>query len=245
MSIRSNRLKEDPREGNDHDEFLDEDWIRVEDSFDELSLHPTDIQSSFELTSNGSFLFNNVSQSVKREQLGKLEILHVLGKGRFGEVYKVRDKETGEFHAVKKIIVDKKTNRKHFVNEILSLRDCLENQNVINYVDVFSYSNECAVGLVLQLMDIGSLEDLLSTTTHIQWNKDESTLAHISKECLRGLAFLHDRQLVHRDVKSSNILINKQGQIKLSDLGLCRKIERSAKALTSFCGTYQFMSPER
>jgi len=236
---------------NHKQQFSEEDWIQVEDSFDtissldRLSLVNVDNQSSFELTTNGSFLFQKLPGTVKREQQGRLEILKVLGKGRFGEVYKARDTESGELHAVKKIAVDDRTSRHHFVNEIQSLKHCLENQNIINYLGVFSYSNECAVGLVLELMDIGSLQDLLHRTTGIPWNKDESILAYISRECLRGLEFLHVRQLIHRDIKTSNILINSQVQIKLSDLGLCRRMETTINKALTFCGTLQYMSPER
>ncbi|GBG34827.1 Protein kinase, putative [Hondaea fermentalgiana] len=73
---------------------------------------------------------------------------------------------------------------------------------------------------------------------------DELMLALISRSVLRALAYLHEQNFVHLDIKPANVLINSRSQVKLADFGLSKQLEKDSMANT-FAGTMKYMSPER
>jgi len=74
---------------------------------------------------------------------------------------------------------------------------------------------------------------------------NESVLANISYQVLKGLKFLHDQKQMHRDIKPANLLINHHGHVKVSDFGIVRDVEYTNEQVDTFTGTYFYMSPER
>lgn len=90
---------------------------------------------------------------------------------------------------------------------------------------------------------MGSLDNLLSITKKISG----SLLSKIAKQVLKGLEFLHQHKIIHRDVKPSNILINCKGEVKLCDFGTATYQKNCSPFgnFTSCKGTYLYMSPER
>lgn len=97
--------------------------------------------------------------------------------------------------------------------------------------------------ILLEYMDRGSLDDIVSKTGPIS----ETILAKIAEQVLRGLEFLHNHKIIHRDIKSSNILLNSHGEVKLCDLGTASYQDNCSPVgnFTSCKGTYFYMSPER
>ena len=70
-------------------------------------------------------------------------------------------------------------------------------------------------------------------------------MADIAVQMLGGLAYLHGYRHVHRDVKPANVLINRQGRVKLTDFGISRQVDAQEQLMQTFVGTYPYMSPER
>jgi len=93
----------------------------------------------------------------------------------------------------------------------------------------------------VEYMDGGSLQDILDRGRCA----DESVLVNIAFQVLKGLAFLHERRQIHRDLKPGNLLIDHLGRVKLSDFGIARELDASWNGADTFVGTYTFMSPER
>ena len=90
---------------------------------------------------------------------------------------------------------------------------------ILNFYDAFVNTETGTLSLVLEYMDAGSLQDLVDAGASM----DESVLANIAYRVICGLAFLHAHKLLHRDVKPSNLLINRRGEVKISDFGIaCR-----------------------
>jgi serine/threonine protein kinase len=72
----------------------------------------------------------------------------------------------------------------------------------------------------------------------------ESIIAYLLREILKGLAYLHRRQRIHRDLKSDNILLSMEGQVKIGDLGYCVQLSDQNPNRQTFAGTLLWMAPE-
>ncbi|NXE99908.1 PAK3 kinase, partial [Menura novaehollandiae] len=102
-----------------------------------------------------------------------------------------------------------------------------------------SYVVDEQLWLVMEYMDGGTLNDVISKTY-----MSEDEIAVVSRECLQGLDFLHSNQVIHRDVKSYNILIRTDGSVKLADFGLSAQLTPEERQRSSVIGTSWWMAPE-
>ncbi|NXO72908.1 PAK3 kinase, partial [Phainopepla nitens] len=93
--------------------------------------------------------------------------------------------------------------------------------------------------LVMEYMDGGTLQDIVRQT-----HMAEGEMAAVSRECLQGLDFLHSNRLIHRDLKSSNILLGMDGSVKLASFGLCAQLSPEQEQCSSMVGTAHWMAPE-
>ncbi|KAM4754824.1 serine/threonine-protein kinase PAK 3-like isoform 1-T1 [Cyanocitta cristata] len=93
--------------------------------------------------------------------------------------------------------------------------------------------------LVMEYMDGGTLQDIVRQT-----RMAEGEMAAVSRECLQGLDFLHSNRVIHRDLKSSNILLATDGSVKLADFGLCAQLSPGQEQCSSMVGTAHWMAPE-
>ncbi|XP_062369873.1 serine/threonine-protein kinase PAK 3-like [Cinclus cinclus] len=162
--------------------------------------------------------------------------LEIIGKGGFGTVCTAVETATGEEVAIKKISLLQVKSNELCVNEIQVMRDN-KNANVVNYVDSYLVHEE--LWLVMEYMDGGSLHDVIR---EIQMAEGE--IAAVSRECLQGLDFLHCKQVVHRDIKSHNILLGLDGSVKLADFGLAAQLTAEQSKRRSAVGTTYWMAPE-
>ncbi|XP_031953965.1 uncharacterized protein LOC116439021 isoform X1 [Corvus moneduloides] len=101
-------------------------------------------------------------------------------------------------------------NGERAVNEILVLKD-KKNPNIVSSLDSFLVDED--LWLVMEYMDGGTLQDIVRQT-----RMAEGEMAAVSRECLQGLDFLHSNRVIHRDLKSSNILLATDGSVKLGSL---------------------------
>ncbi|XP_062369906.1 serine/threonine-protein kinase PAK 3-like [Cinclus cinclus] len=162
--------------------------------------------------------------------------LEIIGKGGFGTVCTAVETATGEEVAIKKISLLQVKSNELCVNEIQVMRDN-KNANVVNYVDSYLLHEE--LWLVMEYMDGGSLHDVIR---EIQMAEGE--IAAVSRECLQGLDFLHCKQVIHRDIKSHNILLGLDGSVKLADFGLAAQLTAEQSKRRSAVGTTYWMAPE-
>ncbi|XP_032931976.1 serine/threonine-protein kinase PAK 1-like isoform X6 [Catharus ustulatus] len=112
-----------------------------------------------------------------------------------------------------------------------------KNNNIVNYVDSYLVHGE--LWLVMEYMDGGSLYDVITEAS-----MEEGEIAVVSRECLQGLAFLHSKQVIHRDIKSHNILLGLDGSVKLADFGLAAQLTAEQSKRRSAVGTTYWMAPE-
>ncbi|XP_068856217.1 serine/threonine-protein kinase PAK 3-like, partial [Aphelocoma coerulescens] len=161
--------------------------------------------------------------------------LEQVGQGAFGTVYKGLDRATGGEVAIKKMSL-RGQNRERAVNEILVLKD-KKNPNIVSSLDSFLVDED--LWLVMEYMDGGTLQDVVRQT-----RMAEGEMAAVSRECLQGLDFLHSNRVIHRDLKSSNILLATDGSVKLADFGLCAQLSPEQEQCSSMVGTAHWMAPE-
>ncbi|XP_059727494.1 serine/threonine-protein kinase PAK 3-like [Haemorhous mexicanus] len=176
--------------------------------------------------------WNTVSEAEPAEKYLELE---QIGQGAFGTVYKGLDRATGGEVAIKKMSL-RGQNRERAVNEILLLKD-KKNPNIVNSLDSFLVDGD--LWLVMEYMDGGTLQDVVRQT-----RMAEGEMAAVSRECLQGLDFLHANRVMHRDLKSSNILLGMDGSVRLADFGLCAQLSPEQDRRSSMVGTAHWMAPE-
>ncbi|XP_056371114.1 germinal center kinase 1-like [Oenanthe melanoleuca] len=161
--------------------------------------------------------------------------LEQIGQGAFGAVYKGLNRATGGEVAIKKMSI-RDQNWERAVNEILVLKG-KKNPNIVHSLDSFLVDED--LWLVMEYMDGGTLQDIVRQT-----RMAEGEIAAVSRECLQGLDFLHSNQVIHRDLKSSNILLGIDGSVKLADFGLCAQLSPGQDQRSSMVGTAHWMAPE-
>ncbi|XP_053858212.1 serine/threonine-protein kinase PAK 3-like [Vidua macroura] len=158
-----------------------------------------------------------------------------IGQGAFRTVSKGLDRATGGEAAIKKMSL-RGQNRERAVNELLLLKD-KKNPNIVNSLDSFLVDGD--LWLVMEYMDGGTLQDILRQT-----HMAEGEMVAVSQECLQGLDFLHGNRVIHRDLKSSNILLGMDVSVKLADFGLYAQLSPEQDQRSSMVGTAHWMAPE-
>jgi len=173
---------------------------------------------------------------------GRYQIIEELGKGGMGEVYKAIDKEIDARVALKlikpEIAADKKTIER-FRNELKTARD-ISHKNVCRMYDLNKEEESYYI-----TMEYVSGEDLKSFIRRAAPLSTARTVS-IAKQVCEGLAEAHRLGVVHRDLKSGNIMIDKEGNARIMDFGIARSLK--TKSITGpgvMIGTPEYMSPEQ
>jgi len=155
----------------------------------------------------------------------------LIGQGSFGSVYLALHAVTGELMAVKQVEVPSNTNSNldkkkegmvaALKREIDLLRD-LQHENIVQYLG--SNSDAEHFNIFLEYVPGGSVAAMLNSYGQLQ----EPLIRNFVRQILTGLSYLHGRDIIHRDIKGANVLVDNKGNIKISDFGISKRVEASA-----------------
>ncbi|XP_051984872.1 rhodopsin kinase grk7a [Xyrauchen texanus] len=164
-----------------------------------------------------------------------------LGKGGFGEVCAVQVKNTGQMYACKKLC-KKRLKKKHGEKMALLEKKILEKVNSLFIVNLaYAYDTKTHLCLVMSLMNGGDLKYHIYNIGEKGIEMDR--IIYYTAQIATGILHLHDMDIVYRDMKPENVLLDSQGQCRLSDLGLAVELP-AGKTITQKAGTGAYMAPE-
>ncbi|KAG4136495.1 hypothetical protein ERO13_D07G009500v2 [Gossypium hirsutum] len=174
--------------------------------------------------------------------LEDLETVKVIGNGRGGPVQLARHRWDGKLYALKviKMNLQEEEILKQFM-QYLKINKASKCSNVVSCNHSFYHRGD--VFLVLEYMDRGSLIEVLRQVKTIP----EPFLAVVCDQVLQGLVYLHhENHVIHGHIKPSNLLVNRNGEVKIADFGLSTLVASSMDQKDTFVGTdNNYMSPER
>lgn len=159
-----------------------------------------------------------------------------IGAGASGGVYTAYQVGSNLSVAIKQMNLEQQPKKDLIINEILVMKES-KHRNIVNYIDSFLHKGDLWV--VMEYMEGGSLTDVVTCNV-----MSEPQIAAVCKEVLEGLRHLHANQVIHRDIKSDNVLLSMHGDIKLTDFGFCAQIGESQSKRTTMVGTPYWMAPE-
>ena len=183
----------------------------------------------------------NMDQYIGRLLDERYEILEVLGTGGMAVVYKARCHRLNRLVAIK-ILKDEFARDEEFRRRFHAEGEAVAMLSHPNIVQVYDVStSDSANFIVMELIDGISLKQYMEKKGVLNWKE---TL-HFSMQIAKGLEHAHSRGIVHRDIKPHNIMVLKNGSVKVMDFGIARVMNKSNTLTKEALGSVHYISPEQ
>ncbi|ESQ28538.1 hypothetical protein EUTSA_v10018174mg [Eutrema salsugineum] len=171
----------------------------------------------------------------------EFERLNKIDEGTYGVVYRAKDKKTGEIVALKKVKMEKE--REGF--PLTSLREInillsFHHPSIVDVKEVVVGSSLDSIFMVMEYME----HDLKALMETMKQRFSQSEVKCLMLQLLEGVKYLHDNWVLHRDLKTSNLLLNNRGELKICDFGLARQYGSPLKPYTHLVVTLWYRAPE-
>eukprot|EP00257_Ricinus_communis_P014519 XP_015572216.1 cyclin-dependent kinase G-2 isoform X2 [Ricinus communis] len=239
---RARSLSGDDYLGNDTDK---DDYMETDEENDDRSGH-SDRNSENENDSRATPEPAGPPQRSVNMLLGcrsvdEFERLNKIDEGTYGVVYRAKDKKTGEIVALKKVKMEKE--REGF--PLTSLREInillsFHHPSIVDVKEVVVGSNLDSIFMVMEYME----HDLKGLMESMKQPFSQSEVKCLMLQLLEGVKYLHDNWVLHRDLKTSNLLLNNRGELKICDFGLARQYGSPLKPYTHLVVTLWYRAPE-
>ncbi|WPH00817.1 Hypothetical protein R9X50_00364700 [Acrodontium crateriforme] len=177
-----------------------------------------------------------------------------IGQGASGSVYVARIRENAPSPiaqnmikqngpraqvAIKQMDLRSQPRKELIVNEIIVMKES-RHDNIVNFLDAFLQEETYELWVVMEFMEGGALTDVIDNNASIS----EDQIATICFETCKGLIHLHAQNIIHRDIKSDNVLLSSRGNVKITDFGFCAKLTEQRSKRATMVGTPYWMAPE-
>ena len=170
------------------------------------------------------------------------EFLGNIGQGMSGKVYKARHKKENRFYAIKKLNFNEINEKERIaIQDEVNLLKQLKHPNIVTYKDSF-FDNDNCLNIVMVFCELGDMY----TKIHKQKGEyfpEETILLWVAQLCL-ALSYVHDKQILHRDIKTQNIFIQNEHTIRIGDFGIAKGYNQNQDLGGSLIGTPLYMAPE-
>ncbi|KAG9102711.1 hypothetical protein FRC06_001387 [Ceratobasidium sp. 370] len=169
------------------------------------------------------------------------ERLNHIEEGTYGVVFRARDKETGEIVALKKLKLDEEKNGFPITSlrEVMALMVC-KHEHVVGVREIVVGDTLTQVFIVMDFIE----HDLKQLLTQMPAPFLQSEIKTLLRQLISAVAHCHANWVLHRDLKTSNLLMNNRGQIKVADFGLARTFGDPLGDMTQLVVTLWYRAPE-
>lgn len=175
--------------------------------------------------------------------LSGFDILNKIGEGAYSIVYKARRHSDNQLYAIKRVKLHKLSDKekKNALNEIRIMAS-IKHSNIITYKEAFFEESDHSLCLIMEYANSGDLYQKIQRSIKRSLKISEKIIWSIFIQVTRGLKALHDLGVFHRDLKSANVFLNKDGSVKLGDMNVS-KVSKDGFLRTQ-TGTPYYASPE-
>lgn len=223
-----------------------EEWIKaiqaVADSLKKQEEEMMDFRSGSPSDNSGAEEMEvSLSKPKHKVTMNEFEYLKLLGKGTFGKVILVKEKATGRYYAMKilkKEVIVAKDEVAHTLTENRVLQN---SRHPFLTALKYSFQTHDRLCFVMEYANGGELFFHLSRERIFS----EDRARFYGAEIVSALDYLHsEKNVVYRDLKLENLMLDKDGHIKITDFGLCKEGIKDGATMKTFCGTPEYLAPE-
>lgn len=173
----------------------------------------------------------------------KYEKMQKIGSGTFGMVHLIRRKIDGRNFALKRVPLDKDaTEENKAINNEISVLKSLNHANVVRYYDSFVEKEYMCI--VMDYCERGDFQRRVKKAKQSNKCFPQAQILDWFVQLALGLQHIHENKVLHRDLKTQNILITKDNRIKIGDFGISKQLENTVQLANTSLGTPFYLSPE-